>query len=120
MPKSPAIHRTPLYRAKAAYRNMNVRCGNADGNNPAYAAVELRMTMEQWLAWAVPRYEDFIREYPEERPNVSRRNDVGHYELGNIEITTLEQNRAQMASKHHGLVEVKCPSCGEMFGRSKR
>ena len=47
--KSPPIHRTPLYRAKAAYCNMIARCENVNGKNPAYANVKLRMTLDEIL-----------------------------------------------------------------------
>ncbi len=120
MGKSPAIHRTPLYRARAAYRNMRARCGNPDGKNPAYAEVELRMTMEEWIAWAVPEYERFDEEHPGAKPSVSRNGDEGHYELGNIELLTLQENRARMKSAHTGYVELVCPGCAEKFVRDKR
>ena len=91
--KSPAIHRTPLYRAKAAYCNMIARCENANGKNPAYANVKLRMSLDEFLAWAVPRYEAFVAEYPNERPVCARRGDLGDYEIGNIEIISWAENR---------------------------
>lgn len=53
--KSPEIHRTPIYRAKAAYSNMKRRCGTED----AYKNVELRMSKKEWLAWALPEYQAF-------------------------------------------------------------
>lgn len=94
--KSPPIHRTPLYRAKAAYCGMQARCGNANGKNPAYAEVELRMLLEDWLAWAVPRYEEFDQRHPGQSPAAARKGDAGHYELGNIEIITFVENRRRM------------------------
>lgn len=97
--KSPAIHRTPLYRARSAYRDMKRRCGNANGKNPAYAAVELRMTMDEWLAWAIPEYGRFNLDHPNESPNASRRGDAGHYEIGNIEVIPKKVNRARQVIK---------------------
>ena len=49
---SPKIHRTPEYRAKAAYANMKRRCLNACGTEASYKNVELRITKEEWLKWA--------------------------------------------------------------------
>jgi hypothetical protein len=98
--KSPEIHRTPLYRARRAYRDMIVRCGNASGKNPTYANVELRMTMEEWLAWSVPQYECFLKKHPNESPSVSRFGDKGHYEISNLEIITLLANRQRMAAPY--------------------
>jgi hypothetical protein len=49
--KSPPIHRTPLYRAKAAYYGMLARCENKNGKSPSYVNVQLKMTWEEWLEW---------------------------------------------------------------------
>lgn len=92
--KSPAIHRTPLYRAKSAYSGMKRRCVGGKAPLPAYANVELRMSLEEWLTWAVPRYAQFDKEHPGETPHASRNGDQGHYEIGNIEIVTSAVNRA--------------------------
>lgn len=95
--KSPTIHQTPLYRATAAYSGMKARCLNANGKNPTYAVVELKMTLEQWLEWAVPRYERFIADRPGVSPSAARKGDAGHYEIGNVEIISNIENRAQQA-----------------------
>jgi DNA-directed RNA polymerase subunit M/transcription elongation factor TFIIS len=99
--RSPAIHRTPLYRAKAAYSTMIARCLNKNGRNPSYANVELRMTREEWLVWAVPEYEKFQKEYPEAAPNAARIADIGHYEVGNIRIVSQQTNAAD--TRKHGV-----------------
>lgn len=96
--RSPPIHRTPLYRAKRAYKDMLVRCGNPKGINPTYTNVKIKMTMEEWLTWAIPKYQRFIAKHPNESPSVSRFGDKGDYELSNLEIITLLQNRAQQAA----------------------
>lgn len=95
--KSPPIHRTPLYRARSAFRDMMRRCRNANGKNPTYANIELRMTLDEWLAWSVPKYETFIAEHPHESPNAARVGDAGHYEIGNIEIIPHLLNRASQS-----------------------
>jgi len=97
--KSPKIHRTPLYRAKAAYLGMLKRCLNANGKNPTYSCVELRMTLEEFLEWSLPRYAEFISEFPNTVPNVARYNDKGHYEIGNIEIISRLENQQQTTYK---------------------
>lgn len=95
--KSPPIHRTPLYRATAAYNGMLARCGDPNGKNPTYATVELRMTLEAWLQWSIPEYERFITRYPDLSPSAARKGDAGHYEIGNVEIISSLENRAQQA-----------------------
>lgn len=97
-PKSPKIHRTPLYRARAAYANMYRRCENRCGTEPAYAKVKLRMTKSEWLDWALPKYRKFARLHPDESPSVSRKGDKGHYEIGNIQIISWQENRKLMAT----------------------
>lgn len=93
--KSPAIHRTPMYRAKAAYCGMKRRCLNACGTEPSYANVELRMSLNEWLAWSLPRYRRFLNRHPDQSPSVSRKGDAGHYEIGNVEIVSALENRAR-------------------------
>jgi RNase P subunit RPR2 len=97
VPKSPPIHRTPLYRAKAAYANMRRRCAGGNATETSYASVELRMTLDEWLTWAVPRYASFIEARPSLTPCAARMGDCGHYEIGNIAIISTIENREQMA-----------------------
>lgn len=114
--KSPAVHRTPLYRAKAAYRGMTERCLNANGKHAAYANVELRLTKEEWLEWAMPFYTAFLLEDPDGRPSVSRFGDTGHYEIGNIEIISIEENRRrQKRSRQVTNGHKECSKCKVTF-----
>lgn len=121
--KSPPIHRTASYRAKAAYWGMLARCGNANGKNPSYSGVELRMTREEWLEWAIPRYDRFNQLYPNLSPNVSRFGDSGHYEIGNLKIVPLVVNRADQKrdTKHRlrGDGTKLCGGCQEIKAASE-
>lgn len=123
--KSPPIHQTPLYRARAAYRNMHRRCENRCGTEPAYAHVKLKMTLAEWLAWSVPKYETFIAKNPGVRPSVSRFGDKGHYEIGNIDIIPWIKNRQQMAMPGQAKDGKKrCSKCRETkpiveFGKNR-
>ena len=124
MYKSPSIHRTPRYRAKAAYANMKRRCGNKCGTEPAYAKVKLKMTLEEWMEWALPRYERFTRKYPDDIPNVSRKGDKGHYEIGNIRIVSHLVNRADRTIGQMVNGRKRCSSCktrkgAEHFNRNR-
>ena len=116
--KSPEIHRTPLYRAKAAYSLMKARCLNRNGKNPTYAKVELRMTLEEWLSWAIPEYERFQNDHPGEIPNISRLGDKGHYELGNVRLLTVSENcHEQEGNREYSLKEdgtKKCSCCKQV------
>ncbi len=112
--KSPPIHRTPIYRVKAAYANMQARCENKNGKNPAYQNVELRMTFDEWKEWALPRYTKFIKDFPDQSPTVSRIGDVGHYEIGNIRIISFRDNLKEQ--KHPANFRtLVCPVCKKHF-----
>lgn len=119
--KSPPIHRTPAYRAKAAYNGMLARCENANGKCPTYAGVKLKMTLEEWMAWAVPRYTAFSEANPGVSPSVSRPGDVGHYEIGNIEIVSVAENRAlqRMVGQLRPDGTKRCSSCKEIQSSSE-
>ena len=117
--KSPAIHRTPIYRARSAYYSMGRRCENKSGKHPAYKNVQLRMTMEELIEWAVPRYEKFLSERPDDTPCVARNGDSGHYKIGNIEIVSVKENRdAQRRGRK--MVQLVCAFCDKAFEREQR
>lgn len=118
--KSPAIHRTPLYRAYAAYYGMQARCENANGKNLAYAKVKLLMTLEEWLDWSIPEYEKFILENPDESPNVARNGDVGNYEIGNIRIISHTQNNKEQNHPAPIMQTWTCANCGIKFERRRQ
>lgn len=118
--KSPSIHTTPLYRAKAAYSNMLARCENKNGKNKSYSDVKLKMTLEEWLIWSIPRYTAFIESNPNSSPSVSRKEDKGDYEIGNIEIISMRSNREKQVIKKMDDVNLICPNCGVSFIRSGR
>ena len=117
---SPKTHRKPRVRAKAAYRGMKQRCKNVNGKNKSYLNVELKMTEGEWLEWAVPLYETFLEAMPDESPCASRKNDTGHYGIGNIEIISVKENRKRQkadrpAALTHGSLSsyryCKCELC---------
>lgn len=89
---TPGYNFTPRGRAHRAWYNIVDRAGNANGKSPAYADVELRMTQTEFLAWAVPEYSRWMKRNPEKIPSIDRRNQDGHYELGNIRIIEFAKN----------------------------
>lgn len=98
MYKSPAIHRTPLYRVKAAYKNMLARCENKNGKNPSYESVKLKFSLDEWVSWALPIYTEFLAKN-RGVPTVHRINDSGDYELSNIAILDKSENRRLQLNK---------------------
>jgi hypothetical protein len=66
----------------------------------------------KWLEWAVPEYEKFTKKHPGEVPNAARLKDLGHYELGNIEIVTRTKNCEDTRSyKLQPNGKKKCSTC---------
>ncbi len=118
--KSPPIHRTPMYRARAAFRNMMIRCRNKNGKNPAYENVRVKMTLNEWLNWAIPEYEKFQLSYPDLKPAASRKKDKGHYEIGNVEIISTVENKRRQSQKSQAVSWLKCPVCKVEFQRATR
>jgi hypothetical protein len=113
--KSPAIHRTPKYRAKASYNGMLARCLNRNGKNPSYASVELRISLEEWMSWAVPIYEKCMKEFPDDTPTVARNGDSGHYEFGNVSVVPWRKNRDEQGARGVARVQPdgtkRCTTC---------
>ena len=72
---------------------MKRRCKGGVNELPAYRHVNVRMSLDEFIEWALPRYEDFIEKYPDESPSISRFGDSGDYEIGNIELISLKDNR---------------------------
>jgi hypothetical protein len=93
---------------------MTQRCLNANGKSESYKDVELRMSESKWLEWAIPRYEKFISENPDESPSVSRFKDQGHYDIDNIEIISLQQNIANKKT-FKLYVYLNCDFCGKQY-----
>lgn len=86
---------SPKGRAIGVWHGILARAGNKDGRSPSYATVEVRMTKSEFISWAVPRYEQFILDHPQETPSVERLDPYGHYELSNLAVIPLSVNRKQ-------------------------
>jgi hypothetical protein len=92
---------------------MKRRALDAAGENPSYRYVELRMTKQEWLDWALPRYIEFLEKNPHQSPNAARIGDVGHYEIGNIEIVTAAENLKTQTMKRRTRIDglKPCSRC---------
>lgn len=85
------LKNTPEWAAKFAWNRITTRVGH----HPNYAGVEIRMTKEEFLAWAIPAFEQWFREKPGVTPSIDRINSSGHYELGNVQILAYRRNCAK-------------------------
>jgi hypothetical protein len=87
--------KSPRGRAVRAWLSLAMRAGNRNGKAPAYATVEVRMTREEFLAWAIPAHTRWMCRHPGECPSVDRKNPEGHYEIGNLQILSQPANSAK-------------------------
>lgn len=90
--------KTPLGMAEVMYRNIVYRCRNAHKDkNKCYTGIEIRVTLHEFISWAVPILSLWI-ESNSERPTVDRILSTGHYEIGNMRIVTQKVNNQSKAS----------------------
>lgn len=78
----------PKGRANYLWHCMMNRCQK----HPGYEYVEIKMTKNDWMTWAIPELISFWNREPTGIPSVHRKNDVGNYELNNIEIIDKKDN----------------------------
>lgn len=69
------------------------RCENRSGKDRAYVDVKLKISLSDFIIWALPKYQEFIGRFPNLSPAISRIGDSGDYEIGNIEIISALENR---------------------------
>lgn len=91
--------KTPKGKAARAWAALCQRAGNKTGRTPAYANVEVRMTREQFMAWAVPAFSRWMTRNPDKVASVDRRDNDGHYDIGNIRI--IEKMANQLRSTRY-------------------
>ncbi len=84
---------TPQGAAACAWNRLTSRAGAKFGHRQCYAAVEVRMSRADFMAWAIPAYEAWFRDRPGETPSVDRIESTGHYELGNLRLIEVQKNR---------------------------
>jgi len=82
----------PKSIAKKAWYRINERALNARGDLPSYAKVEVRMTEDEFLSWAIPRYQQWMSLHPGITPSINRIDPNGHYEISNINMVSWYEN----------------------------
>jgi hypothetical protein len=85
----------PVARAKNTWAWILKRAGKVAG----YRHVEVRMTRDEFLAWAVPRYTQWMQQHPNETPSIDRIESAGHYQIDNLQIAARGENAAR--TKHN-------------------
>ncbi len=74
-------------------RRMWANMKNRVKNDPDYRHVEIKMSRNEFLSWAEPRVQNFLFLNPTATPSVDRMDSDGHYEILNIRIIDLDENR---------------------------
>jgi hypothetical protein len=93
-----AYEGTPERRAKRTWNTINAR----SGSQQSYEHVQVRMTRDEFLAWAVPAYEKWMSLYPGQTPSLDRIDPAGHYELTNLRILERGENN-RLGRNHHNV-----------------
>lgn len=105
---------TPKGAAVFAWNRITSRAGAKYNHRKCYASVEVRMTREEFMAWAVPAYEEWFRDRPGVTPSVDRIDSKGHYEPGNIRLLPVQDNRRRSSKFINDFAPEGtkwCPSC---------
>lgn len=101
---------TPARRAKRTWNTIKFRSGKQAG----YELVEVRMSRQDFLEWAIPAYSEWMDKNPNQTPSLDRIDPAGHYELGNIRILERGHNSSlnrQNKNVHASINEAWCHKC---------
>lgn len=79
---------TPKGRAVMLWNGMRARCGKVRN----YTDVELRLTRDEFMSWAVPCLRVWFKKNPGVSPTIDRIRTPGHYVVGNIRIVSQAEN----------------------------
>lgn len=98
-------HQGPRGRASVAWRNIVSRAGI----HPDYANVEVRVTRDEFMSWAVPLFEAWDSS---EKPSIDRIDFRGHYEFSNLQVVSWNENRIKDRVNIRGPEGMQwCPDC---------
>jgi len=109
---------TAIGMAHRAWNNIIKRASK----QRSYAHVEIRMTVDEFLAWAVPEYEKWTKKRPKEKPSIDRIDSNGHYEIGNLRLLELQKNRSNNRRNMHRLAPkgtLHCHRCKQYLPREQ-
>lgn len=87
--------KTPKGAAACAWNRLTSRAGAKYNFSKCYANIEVRMTRDEFIAWAIPQYEAWFRDRPNEIPSIDRIDSKGHYEIVNLRLIERIANIAQ-------------------------
>jgi hypothetical protein len=106
--------KTPNGAAACAWNRLTSRAGAQYNHSKSYANIEVRISREDFIAWAVPEYEKWFREHSNLTPSIDRKDSTGHYELGNLQLVEVQSNRrkaSKFVNDNAPLGTKWCPKC---------
>lgn len=105
---SKKLRRTPPHLAAMKWTAMKWRVRSKS----QYAHVEIRITREEFIAWAVPLLKAW--DWRLGSPSVDRIDPKGHYELSNMQIISRNENSSKDKKSRTAPAGTKwCPDCNE-------
>ncbi len=110
---------TPKGAAQSAWGNLTGRIRRAKAGVKrlrAYLGVEVRVTKEQFIQWAMPLFEAWFRDHPDETPSIDRISSEGHYEFDNMQMIPLPENSHKARRNKH----LETPAGMKLCGRCKK
>ena len=84
--RSQSYRKTPKGAAACAWNRLTSRSGAKYNHRECYRNVEVRISREDFIKWAIPEYEMWFFLYPGVQPSIDRIDPLGHYEVGNIRL----------------------------------
>lgn len=110
-----AYEASPERRAKRTWNTLHTRVRLQE----SYAGVEVRMSRDEYLAWALPAFSAWMGQNSG-TPSVDRIDPKGHYEVGNLRILERGEN-ARLASNHPNVYAPPgaawCSACRQYLPR---
>lgn len=91
-----AFKSTVSGKAKTLWDGLSRRANNRIGTRPTYTDVDVRLTRQEFMSWAIPELEKWIITHSLHSATVDRKDTRGHYELSNIQILSKSDNSRKL------------------------
>jgi len=83
-----------LQKARNQYSNQKSRCKTMDKRDAAGNPVEMKMSFQEWLQIWIESGKYHLRGNRRGCYVMARKDDLGHYAVGNVDIVTTEENHS--------------------------
>lgn len=82
-------------KANIIWGNMKHRVSN----DPYYTDIKLLLTKDEFISWVIPELQKWVLEKDITEASIDRVDPKGHYAVGNLQLLTMDENRAK--ARHH-------------------